>query len=1273
MDSDGDLLPDEWEQQYFSSTTGALPDDDPDGDRLTNLDERFAGTDPTAHTSAASLSENQLLRFFQGKAFLFFWEQSEPPYFLTHDNAHYDGTNGSQNFNSNAAVGFSFAAYAVADQNDWVKHTDAYERIRTALARLVELQGASYDMIGVPLTQQGNRHGLTYHFMDNNGFRAFSNVEISTIDHALLTAGALLAASYYPGTEVEDLAHQLFDNTDWSWLYDGNVFYQGWLEGCALGDNCIEGGHTLDAWNRYSELMILLFQTMSAGPLKGVDSHAWEYLSYGQPVMFPNEWVDISPGSNPQNFTFLPDMPDVSQAAGFENNSGHFRYIHAGSIHNHQYSHMFADFRRRPDGFRQTDFFANSINATMANREFCIQLNAHAFGGDPGSPDPFLQQPYETYGPNSWGLLAGIVSDGTYKVMQPIVVSWDNFSPENIAANNDSGTVFLPAPLGSTAFTPREVIDFARNILTRFQANQPDGFNALVNRYGFMNSFNLGRGFYRDDPPGHFSVVSIGIDLGAAVGGIENHLTGLPWKLSMRQSRVTDGMANGAGFNVGNVEPFILNFDDNPPAPSEDTNGGGQDPNSFGAGMFEFGTGASIQYVFIGDPRPDIPYGPQDWAAEIQTIDNVNDGGFILLNAHSVSHWDRVSFWIKGDGAGQDFAVGLKDSIIDYKGTPLQATEIKLPIKDFFPSGEIPADWTELRIPLAEFETRGVRLTRLDNISFTNLRPGGGRIWVDDIAFLGDEFPPAAPENVQVLVENDTDVRISWNENTERDVVGYNVYRRIPGALDFMDPLNDKLVVGTNYLIPNAAYQTYEYAVTAVDNASPQNESDFSNLFFWTVHHDISYIPTETYSSAASAKMILNYLGAPGSLSQTDIYNYGHPLNLPPNSGSGTELDAKGMDAVLGHFDPYDSSVTTPYDNFDALEDGNPFQGYNFGVEVWNSNQMQEYLRDLAHWMDYEVPLYSGSNQFTNPSRVPPAVPLFGSYADWVVVNGYAASADPLPNPNNPWFTPDFMVYGFWITDPNVNGIGSNHFVTAQVLSSTYFLPMVTGDIYNGKLIQVAEPPRTKSRAKTKIADFNRRRLNAEALGAVGEEAWFLNEDNHFVNDLSRKRKKARLSLASIRWERFIPEFILKDKEFAEAYQGSRPAKAILVKSKRYGDYYIVAFTKSSKRWKGKFLTSAAVILDRKTGVFHEASWTKEPVTYLESYETEAVAPVLKSVSPLAAARASRFFKPAPPKMKAELVWEPGNSISSSPFQPYLKITAKGFLTSRRLVRSGSR
>jgi subtilisin family serine protease len=56
VDTDGNGLPDWWEQQFFGHLTGTNPNADPDHDGASNLAEFLAGTDPTNFSSALRLT-----------------------------------------------------------------------------------------------------------------------------------------------------------------------------------------------------------------------------------------------------------------------------------------------------------------------------------------------------------------------------------------------------------------------------------------------------------------------------------------------------------------------------------------------------------------------------------------------------------------------------------------------------------------------------------------------------------------------------------------------------------------------------------------------------------------------------------------------------------------------------------------------------------------------------------------------------------------------------------------------------------------------------------------------------------------------------------------------------------------------------------------------------------------------------------------------------------------------------------------------------------------
>ena len=84
-----------------------------------------------------------------------------------------------------------------------------------------------------------------------------------------------------------------------------------------------------------------------------------------------------------------------------------------------------------------------------------------------------------------------------------------------------------------------------------------------------------------------------------------------------------------------------------------------------------------------------------------------------------------------------------------------------------------------------------------------------------------DEFPPAVPQGLRAFVDAGR-VTLLWTPNDERDLLGYHVHRRDGGT---WTKLTDAPVSSATFTDSPGAGR-HEYAVSAVDRATPPNESE---------------------------------------------------------------------------------------------------------------------------------------------------------------------------------------------------------------------------------------------------------------------------------------------------------------------------------------------------------------------------------------------------------------------------------------------------------------
>jgi hypothetical protein len=288
-----------------------------------------------------SAEDDAFLDDMERRGCLYFVEQAGAKTGQVLDRAAANNTNGKLDprlMASIAATGFGLTSLCIADKRAYQPHAKLLAQVRRTLR---------YHLQSMP-----HEHGFLYHFNDIDLGVQFRGSEVSPIDTSLFLCGVLTARAHFnDDTEIVQLATQLYERVDWTWMLNGEqTFSMGWRGGKFLSGR----------WNHYCELMMMVLLAIGS-PTHPIDPACWDAFS----------------------------RPTITYDG--------FKYISAADpLFVHQYSHAWFDFRRKRDKY--ADYFANSILATRAHEAFCLDL------GKPYSLDYWgISASDSQHGYTAWG------------------------------------------------------------------------------------------------------------------------------------------------------------------------------------------------------------------------------------------------------------------------------------------------------------------------------------------------------------------------------------------------------------------------------------------------------------------------------------------------------------------------------------------------------------------------------------------------------------------------------------------------------------------------------------------------------------------------------------------------------------------------------------------------------------------------------------------------------------------------------------------------------
>ncbi len=355
-----------------------------------------------------------------------------------------DKTKYADDVASIASVGYGFGAIIIGIEHGWMTYEEGLKRVDGTLNTFIN--------------NVEHVNGFYYHFVNMETGKREWKSEVSIIDTGIFICGALTVGEYFGG-EVKEKAKKIYDRINWQWYLnkETNQFYMGYLP---------ESGF-YGSWDMYGEQLMLYILAVSS-----------------------------------ETFPVHKSIYQDFEKAKTKYNENEIIYTYCGTLFTYQFTHAWIDFRGRLDR-DGIDWFENSVKATKAHKEYCLE-----------NVDKF-----KTYGENSWGLTSCIGPKGYSEYgAKPCRV--------DLEYQND-GTVAPCGAIGSIVFLPDDVIE-----TMKYFEKIPE----LWGEYGFKDGYNF------EKQEKWFADEYIGIDKGIEILMIENYLSGAIWKYSMKNEIILKGL-----------------------------------------------------------------------------------------------------------------------------------------------------------------------------------------------------------------------------------------------------------------------------------------------------------------------------------------------------------------------------------------------------------------------------------------------------------------------------------------------------------------------------------------------------------------------------------------------------------------------------------------------------------------------------------------------------------------------------------------------------------